>query len=84
MNALDVKTVMPGHGQIGTRDLIVQMKNYLVDLKTSASNLIQNDQSIEEVDITFIPDQYKEWWFDRFYIWNLEFAYASLQSAELE
>jgi glyoxylase-like metal-dependent hydrolase (beta-lactamase superfamily II) len=84
LNSLNVKTVIPGHGQPGTNALIGQMKHYLLDLEISASNLSKNDQSIDSVDVSFIPDQYKDWWFDRFYVWNLQFAYASIQKTDLE
>lgn len=84
LNSLNAKTVIPGHGQPGTNALIGQMKNYLLDLEMSATNLIKNDQSIDSVDISFIPDQYKDWWFDRFYVWNLQFVYESIQKNDLE
>lgn len=77
IGTLDITTVMPGHGQIGNQELIVQMKNYLLDLEISADNLVQNNISIEELDTISVPDIYKEWWFDRFYGSNLSFAYES-------
>ncbi|MBT8301154.1 MAG: MBL fold metallo-hydrolase [Maribacter sp.] len=78
MNSLDVKTVMPGHGQIGTDTLIDQMKDYLLDLETTAENLVNNNLSLEAFDAHTVPDKYEEWWFDRFYEYNLKFAHESL------
>lgn len=78
MDSLEVSTVMPGHGKIGTNELINQMREYLNDLESSAENLIKENLSIDEPENYSLPDKYKDWWFDRFYIYNLRFAYESL------
>lgn len=77
MNSLEVSTIMPGHGQIGPKLLIDQMKYYLSDLQSSAKDLVKNKASIENPENFLIPDKYKDWWFDRFYEYNLRFAYKS-------
>lgn len=77
MNSLEVSTIMPGHGQIGPKLLIDQMKHYLSDLQSSAKDLVKNKASIENPENFLIPDKYKDWWFDRFYEYNLRFAYES-------
>ena len=78
MYSLEVETVVPGHGQIGTNELIIQMKNYLTDLEVAAQNLVDDGRSIEDMGTVVIPDAYKNYWFDRFYASNLRFAYESL------
>ncbi len=83
MNSLDVTTVMPGHGQMGTGELIPTMKNYLLDLEASAKVLIDEKIDIETLEVT-VPEKYKEWWFDRFYEYNLRFAYESLKPQRME
>ena len=80
MNSLEVSTVMPGHGRIGTNELIDQMKDYLKDLESSAENLIIENLSIDESENHSVPSKYKDWWFDRFYEYNLRFAYESLNT----
>ena len=80
INSLDVSTIMPGHGQIGSNDLIDQMKDYLSDLESAAKDLIKQNVSIDKPENFSIPDKYKEWWFDRFYEYNLRFAYESLDT----
>jgi glyoxylase-like metal-dependent hydrolase (beta-lactamase superfamily II) len=84
INSLEVSTIMPGHGQVGTRELIEQMKNYLLDLEITAGDLVNKNLSIEESDNITVPDKYKEWWFDRFYEYNLRFAYESLKMEEID
>ncbi|NNL16974.1 MAG: MBL fold metallo-hydrolase [Flavobacteriaceae bacterium] len=80
MNSLEVSTVMPGHGQIGTDELINQMKDYLMDLESAAEDLVKDNLSLEEPENLSVPDKYKDWWFDRFYEYNLRFAYESLNT----
>lgn len=82
MDSLEVGTIMPGHGQIGTEDLIDQMKTYLEDLEQAAEELVSNDISPEELQNISVPVAYKDWWFGRFYEYNLKFAYESINSKE--
>jgi hypothetical protein len=82
MNSLDAEIVVPGHGQIGNNYLIDQMKDYLLDLEVSAQNMINEDRSIEDLDVISPPTKYKEWWFDRFYASNLRFAYETLKASD--
>lgn len=84
MNSLEVSTIMPGHGQVGTEELIDQMKTYLHDLEIAAEDLVNKNISIEGSDSIAVPDKYKEWWFDRFYEYNLRFAYESLKMEEID
>ena len=78
MDSLEVSKVMPGHGQLGSGELITEMKNYLLDLQVVAGELHEKNPSEMSFDSIAIPDKYKEWWFDRFYNANLQFAYQSL------
>ena len=57
------------------RRLSNQMKDYLTNLEISARNMHLNGQGKETIESMEIPVQYKEWWFDRFYVSNLSFAY---------
>ncbi len=75
LNELDLKTIMPGHGALGNKELIDQMKNYLLDLEAAAADLHLKKQSVEIA--IHIPDAYADWWFDRFYAINLRFAFEN-------
>ncbi len=83
MNSLEVTTVMPGHGQMGTAELIDQMKTYLVNLEQAAEELINNDMALEEIETISVPDAYRDWWFGRFYEYNLRFAFESRNTQEI-
>lgn len=76
INSLDVETVVPGHGDIGTNELIDRMNNYLMDLEWSAQNLIDENRSVDSIDSISPPIKYKDWYFDRFYAANLKFAFT--------
>lgn len=75
MNSIDIQTIMPGHGDIGSKDLVDHMKDYLTNLEISARNMYRNGQVKETIETIGVPVEYKEWWFDRFYKSNLRFAY---------
>ncbi|MGB5236139.1 MAG: MBL fold metallo-hydrolase [Flavobacteriaceae bacterium] len=84
ISSLEVSNIMPGHGQIGTQELILEMKNYLLDLEISAQQLVDQNIDIEELQSIDVPEKYKNWWFDRFYAYNLSFAYESLKPNQEE
>lgn len=84
ISSLEVTTIMPGHGPIGNKSLINQMKTYLQDQESSAKLLISEDVPIDLADNFVIPDKYKDWWFDRFYEYNLRFAFESIKREELK
>ena len=84
MNTLKVNKVMPGHGKVGTNELIDNMKTYLLDIENMAQKLVNDNVSFEEIDSVSIPNKYKEWWFDRFYATNLKFAYESISPSSDE
>jgi cyclase len=48
----DITTIIPGHGEIGSKDIAIKMKNYFEDMKEAASN--QGKQNA-------LMDKYKEW-----------------------
>jgi glyoxylase-like metal-dependent hydrolase (beta-lactamase superfamily II) len=79
---LDTRSVMPGHGEVGNRELILEMKNYLTDLETAVSQLLKDNATAGSLDSLPVPERYKDWWFDRFYPLNLRFAYNSVMAQE--
>jgi len=51
-NRYDIKTVVPGHGDIGGREIITNFRQYFKDITTAA-----NDKSKEDA----IVEKYKGW-----------------------
>lgn len=76
---LEISTIVPGHGSIGSDQLIDEMMEYLVFVESMALDMISSGRSIQEVDAMTIPNKYKDWWFDRFYYSNLRFAFEIAQ-----
>ena len=84
LNSLEVNTVVPGHGETGSKKLIVDMKDYLVQLEYLAQQMIDNGQSIDDIQSVSMKDEYKEWWFERFFPSNLRFAYEVAAKKNIE
>ena len=82
LNSLDVKTVIPGHGQKGDKTLIDGMKNYVLKVEEVAENLIEANQTLEGIQEAEIPALYKDWWFERFFQYNLNYIFKEKQGTE--
>ena len=82
LNELEVNTIIPGHGQKGDKALISSMKNYVLKVEEVAENLIAANKTLEDVQEVEIPDLYKDWWFERFFNYNLNFIFKEKQEAE--
>ena len=82
LNSLDIQSIIPGHGQIGSNLLITQMEQYLTDLNSLAGELHDQKDSIQDFSAVQVPVDYQDWWFDRFFPVNLQFAYDNHQSTD--
>ena len=78
IQTLDVSTVVPGHGETGPASELEEMKQYIVDVEKEATKMFASNKTTEQVSEMPIPDQYKDWWFDRFYYYNLNFMYEKM------
>jgi glyoxylase-like metal-dependent hydrolase (beta-lactamase superfamily II) len=74
LKTLDITTIVPGHGPVGTKDELNEMDRYLSDLESHAAGLVEAGASEEEIAAEAVPQAYGHWWFDRFYAYNLGFA----------
>lgn len=75
LKTLKIKSLIPGHGELGKAEDIDEMKKYLLALEDKVKDMKTRNIPITEVDGIAIPDEYKTWWFDRFYSYNLKFIY---------
>jgi glyoxylase-like metal-dependent hydrolase (beta-lactamase superfamily II) len=82
MDSLNPLTIVPGHGAIGGKDLIVTMKYYLSNLEIKAKDLHATGEKLEDIDRIRIPEEYRKWWFEPFYTLNLKFAFEEVQAVE--
>lgn len=79
--SMNINQIMPGHGALGSKELIPQMKTYLVDLEMTAKSMLETD-AVPNVSNQPVPEPYKDWWFDQFYPVNLGFAYEHFMQAK--
>jgi glyoxylase-like metal-dependent hydrolase (beta-lactamase superfamily II) len=74
LSTLDIETVLPGHGPIGSKSVITDMKNYILEVESTATNFAEQGSPEEELQNIPIPEKYAEYWFDQFFYSNLRFA----------
>jgi cyclase len=83
IEALDIQTVVPGHGHVGTLHDVAVMRRYLCDMTTLVSEAIMRGESEDEVVATPPPAAYATWKAPDIYTDNLRHLYKTLaQSAE--
>lgn len=78
MDSLNINVVVPGHGQLGSKEIITTMRGYILSIENLAAEMHSQGLTIENAEKIEIPDQYKDWWFDRFFLSNLKFAYSKI------
>lgn len=61
MAKMPVKTVCPGHGEMGDATLIGTQRRYFVDLRHAIQEAIANGKSLDEIKRTIDLPWYKEW-----------------------
>lgn len=44
--------------------------------------MINNNMPVEEADKMVVPEPYKDWWFDIFFVSNIKFMYHYIQNQE--
>ena len=77
----DIEMVIPGHGNVGGKTIIIAMKHYLLNLKGLVTEQIKEGKSLKETQDALRPvllEKYKTWkkpeWIDG----NIERAYMEL------
>ena len=78
MESLNIAVVVLGHGQLGSKDIITTMRAYILSIENLAAEMHNQGLTIEDAERIEIPDQYKDWWFDRFFLSNLKFTYSKM------
>ena len=77
LKTLNAKYIVPGHGPVGNASSIDQMIEYLNNVSTLVDSAIQNNLTEDETRNISIPEEYKNWWFERFFAPNLVFLYQT-------
>ena len=72
---MEIDKIVPGHGNIGGKELLSIMIKYIEDLEEEVGKLKDNKVSLKELKSNVIIDPYKDWWLGNFYPMNLEYLY---------
>jgi len=78
LDSLNIVSVIPGHGQPGSKEILNSMREYILTVENLASEMHNQKLTIDQTEDIEIPEQYKNWWFDQFFLSNLKFAYSTL------
>ena len=80
MEDLDAEIIIPGHGAVGGKPIVTQMKHYLMQLKEFVIRRLEDGKSLKETQEAVRPlleKKYKGWK-------NLEWLDANIERAYLE
>jgi len=61
MQKLPVKSVCPGHGEMGGADVIEKQKRYFVELREAVQRLIDKGRTLDEIKQQIEIPSFKEW-----------------------
>ncbi len=75
VKALDPKKVVPGHGQVGTKDDLASNQEYVLSLERIAGETRQSKGIIQSVAAGPEPAPFNSWKWHGFYRENLKFLY---------
>ena len=59
--SLDIDTVVPGHGNVGRREDLVEYMDFLQDLKTEVSAAIANGLTLQQAQQSVHLSEYSDW-----------------------
>ena len=76
---LDVATVAPGHGQVGTPADLALLRQYIRDLQQLAADLVTMGIPVEELAQVPVPVAYQAWEYSNGFGDNLRFMYERAQ-----
>ena len=61
MAELDIDTVLPGHGEVGTPADLNDYAQYFQDLNDAVAAGIADDKTLDELKASIALEDYKEW-----------------------
>ncbi|OFY66289.1 MAG: hypothetical protein A2Y71_15355 [Bacteroidetes bacterium RBG_13_42_15] len=75
MESLDIKIVVPGHGDPGGKEIISTMKNYIESIESIVAELKNEGKGLEDIKKVQMPERYKDWWLTNYFYSNLRFVF---------
>lgn len=56
LQKLDIETIIPGHGEVGDKQLVNNVKTYLLVLRSRVTQLKSGNQSVDEIKKILLPE----------------------------
>ena len=75
LKEMDIDSIVPGHGNIGGKEILANMINYVQDLEDKIESMIDTNGNLDDLRSKPMLSQYKDWWLGSFYLSNLEHIY---------
>lgn len=77
LEKIDANTIIPGHGDVGDRNIIKKMKQYLMELKSAVMERVKQGKTLEETreEVTRTMGKYSKWQNFHWLKGNIERAY---------
>jgi glyoxylase-like metal-dependent hydrolase (beta-lactamase superfamily II) len=75
LKKLNVEQIVPGHGPVGETQNLDKMISYIQTITNLVDDAITNNISKEDLRLTTIPDEFKDWLLSRFFTLNLVVQY---------
>lgn len=75
LREMEIAKIIPGHGNIGGKELLSIMINYVEDLETIVKQAVEKKENLEDLKKAGMPNKYQDWWLGNFYPMNLEYLY---------
>src|SRR5260221_11476855 len=77
---LDIRTAVPGHGALGTRDDFTPVQRYITDLTQLALQVARSGGSAGDAARCPLPAAYAAWTMPHFFAPNMRFLFAHLST----
>ncbi|MDH3233502.1 MAG: MBL fold metallo-hydrolase [Alphaproteobacteria bacterium] len=78
---MDFDTLVPGHGQVGTRQHVTMFREYMVDLRDGVLARIRQGQPLDQIKKELLLAKYKDWfWYKRMREENIAGMYRLIQA----
>lgn len=75
LEGMEIDKIIPGHGNVGGKELLSIMIDYVEDLETVVEKALEKNESLAEVKRLKMLSKYENWWLGNFYATNLEYLY---------
>lgn len=79
MERMPLRTVVPGHGNVGGRESIKEMREYVETIEALIGKLKKEGAGKEAVKNVRIPEAFKNWGLSEFFRDNAEFVYDTMK-----